>query len=176
MIVYFLRHANAGHPLATPKLDDKRPLDAKGVEQARVVGRLLAAMGEQVDAVAASPLKRATQTASLVANELGHENKIEISKALLPEATYESFRLLLDEHSGKDAIMVVGHNPSLSTHLSLLITGGASDESIDLKKGAVAKLTVDARGCLLRWSFTPAVAAAAYDSAGTNSRPNRVRK
>ena len=160
MTVYFLRHANAGHPLATPKLDDKRPLDEKGAEQARVVGHLLAAMGEQVDTIVSSPLKRATQTASLVANELGHEGKIEISKALLPDAKYEAFRSLLDDLSAKDAIMVVGHNSGLSEYLSLLVTGGASSDAIDLKKGAVAKLEVGSRGCILRWTFTPALAAA----------------
>ena len=176
MIVYFLRHASAGHSLAARKLDDKRPLDEKGVEQARVIGHLLAAMGEQVDAILSSPLKRATQTASLVANELGHETKIVITKALLPDAEYESFQLLLDEYSGKDAVMVVGHNSSISTFLSLLITGGASSEALDLKKGAIAKVDVEERACVLRWSFPPAVAEAAYDSAGTNSRPNRLRK
>ena len=176
MTVYFLRHANAGSPAATRKLDDKRPLDEKGVEQARMVGHLLAAMEEQVDTIVSSPLKRATQTASLVANELGFEGKIKISEALLPDAKYEAFRLLLDELSASDAIMVVGHNSSLSESLSLLLTGGASHDALDLKKGAVAKLEMGGRGCILRWSFTPAVAAAAYASAGTSSRPNKLRK
>lgn len=176
MIVYFLRHANAGHSLPTRKVDDERPLDEKGVEQARAIGHLLAAMGEQVDAVVSSPLKRATQTASLVANELGHETRIVISKALLPDARYDAFRLLLDEYSHLDALMVVGHNSSISSFLSLLITDGASREVVELKKGAIAKVDVEERACVLRWSFPPVVAAAAYPNAGTRSRPKRLRK
>ena len=68
MILYFLRHANAGKPLANPKKDEKRALDKEGIEQCGTVGRALAALDVQVDAIISSPLKRAAQTASLVGN------------------------------------------------------------------------------------------------------------
>jgi phosphohistidine phosphatase len=177
VIVYFLRHASAGQHKSTPKQDEKRPLDEQGIEQSRYVGRALAAMEVQVDAIISSPLKRATQTASLVANELGHESKIELSPALRPEAEYEAFRELLNENSSKDSIMVVGHNPSISAFLSLLITGGNNDDAVDLKKGAVAKAELTGRrSSVLLWSFTPALVRAVYDSKGTSSRPKTSRK
>jgi phosphohistidine phosphatase SixA len=68
MIVYFLRHANAGEPMANPKKDEKRALDKEGIGQCGTVGRALAALDVQVDAIISSPLKRAAQTASLVGN------------------------------------------------------------------------------------------------------------
>ena len=71
MIIYFMRHANAGEKRADPVKDEKRPLDKDGVLQCRYVGALLAALDVQVDQVITSPLKRATQTASLVGNEIG---------------------------------------------------------------------------------------------------------
>ena len=86
MIVYFLRHANAGERLASPKKDEKRGLDKEGIEQCGYVGRALAALDAQVDAVISSPLKRATQTASLVGNEMGFEGKLQIEPALRPQA------------------------------------------------------------------------------------------
>ena len=70
MIVYFLRHANAGNHLANLKKDEKRALDKEGIEQCGYVGRALAALDVQVDTLISSPLKRATQTAALVGNEL----------------------------------------------------------------------------------------------------------
>jgi phosphohistidine phosphatase len=176
VIVYFLRHASAGQHLATRRDDDKRPLDSKGVEQARLVGRLLSALGEPVDVIVSSPLKRATQTASLVANELGHEGKIELNPALRPDAKYSGFRTLLEELAGWDAVLVVGHNPTLSAFLSLLITGGTSAEIVDMKKAALAKVEVAGRSSLLRWLVTPAMADAVYESTGARSRPNRLRK
>ena len=44
MIIYFLRHANAGKPLANPNKDEKRALDKEGIEQCGTVGRALAAL------------------------------------------------------------------------------------------------------------------------------------
>ena len=78
MILYFLRHASAGEHVTNPKKDEKRALDKEGIEQCGFVGRALAALNAQVDAIVSSPLKRCTQTASLVGNELGYEGKLQI--------------------------------------------------------------------------------------------------
>ena len=95
MIVYFVRHASAGQKKISPKKDEKRPLDAEGIHQCTQTGRILSAMEVTVDAVISSPLKRATQTASLIANEIGHEGKLTIENALRPEAKYDHFRDML---------------------------------------------------------------------------------
>ena len=71
MILYFLRHASAGEHLANPKKDENRALDKEGIEQCGYIGRALAGLDVQVDVIVSSPLKRCTQTAALVGNELG---------------------------------------------------------------------------------------------------------
>src|SRR5690349_12975289 len=96
MIVYFLRHASAGESKRDPKKDEARPLDRDGVEQCGLIGRVLAALEIQVDAVVSSPLKRAAQTAVLVGNELGFEGKLLFDDSLRPESPFEKFRELLD--------------------------------------------------------------------------------
>ena len=58
MILYFLRHASAGEHVANPKKDEKRALDKEGIEQCGYIGRALAALDVQVDAIVSSPLKR----------------------------------------------------------------------------------------------------------------------
>src|SRR5246127_4731621 len=105
MIVYFLRHANAGQRMLSPKKDEKRALDKEGIEQCGYVGRALAALDTQVDTIISSPLKRSTQTASLVGNEMGHEGKLQIEAALRPQATFAEFRKLLDKFARQEAIM-----------------------------------------------------------------------
>ena len=80
MFVYFLRHANAGERLASPKKDEKRGLDKEGIEQCGYVGRALAALDAHVRCRHLQPLKRSTQTASLVGNEMGFEGKLQISR------------------------------------------------------------------------------------------------
>src|SRR5689334_10083338 len=117
MTIYFLRHASAGQHLINPKKDEQRGLDEDGIQQCRLIGRALAAMEVQVDAIISSPLKRASQTAALVANEMGHEGKLQLDPALRPEASFSQFRELLARHAKADAVMFVGHNPNLSEFL-----------------------------------------------------------
>ncbi len=176
MIIYFLRHASAGQSRLNPVLDAKRPLDKEGIEQCRYVGRWLAAMDTHVDLILSSPLKRATQTAALVGNEIAYEQKIELTPALQPGADYESFRKLLQKVSGLDAVMLVGHNPGMSRFLSMLITGGLSDWAIEMKKGSVARVEVSSKHSMLNWLITPRLVKSAYTSAQTSSRPKTSEK
>jgi len=176
MIVYFVRHANAGHHLANPVQDEKRPLDEQGIEQCTQMGRALAAMDVHVDAVISSPLKRATQTASLVANEIGFDGKLQRSPALRPNAEMEAFRDLLGRNAKLEAVAVVGHNPSLSRFLSLLISEGAGESSVDLKKCAVARVDFSGGIGLLKWLLTPKMVQALAAAIGKSSRPKIVRK
>jgi phosphohistidine phosphatase len=178
MIVYFLRHASAGQHKADPGQDEKRPLDKDGIEQCREMGRALAALDLQVDAVVSSPLKRATQTASLVGNEIGFDGKLQISAALRPNASYDDFRRLLQKYTRMEAIMVVGHNPSLSVFASMLISEGNSESAVDLKKCATARIDVeDNRLPVLKWCLVPKLVRAVYDSiTAASARPKTARK
>src|SRR6058998_2469900 len=113
MIIYFVRHASAGQHVANTKKDEKRPLDA--------------------DVIVSSPLKRATQTASLIGNELGYEGKLQLEPALRPEAAFAEFRRMLEKYSRYEAIMVVGHNPSITDFLARMIVKSGSEALVDFK-------------------------------------------
>lgn len=176
MIVYFLRHASAGESVSNPKKDEKRALDPDGVEQCGYVGRALAAIDVQVDVIASSPLKRATQTASLVGNEMGYEGKLQLEDALRPAATFGDFRKLLDKHAKREAIMVVGHNPNLSEFLGRCISETGCEAAIDLKKGAVAKVELSRNSAALHWCLTPKLVRSLYAAATESSRPKTSRK
>lgn len=176
MIVYFLRHANAGEPLSSPKKDEKRALDKEGIEQCGYVGRALAALDVQVDAVISSPLKRSTQTASLVGNEMGFEGKLQIEAALRPQATFADFRKLLDKYARHEAILVVGHNPNLSEFLGRVISPTGCEAALELRKGAIAKVELRRSAGWLSWCLTPKVLRTLYAAAAESSRPKSSRK
>lgn len=176
MILYFLRHASAGEHLTHPKKDEKRALDKEGIEQCGYIGRALAALDVQADAIIASPLKRCTQTASLVGNELGYEGKLQIDAGLRPEAGLADFRKLLEKYARQEAIMVVGHNPNLSQFLGAVISDSGCEASVELKKGAVAKVEMRRTSGSLQWCLTPKILRTLYDSAVESSRPNTSRK
>lgn len=176
MILYFLRHASAGEHMVNPKKDEKRALDKEGIEQCGYVGRALTGLNVQVDAIVSSPLKRCTQTASLVGNEIGYEGKLQIDAALRPGTGLAEFRKLLDKYSKQEAIMVVGHNPNLSQFLGAVISESGCEASLELKKGAVAKVEMRRSFGTLQWCVTPRVLRALYDTAVESSRPKTSRK
>lgn len=176
MIIYFLRHANAGERMASPKKDEKRGLDKEGIEQCGYVGRALAALDVQVDAILSSPLKRSMQTASLVGNEMGFEGKLQMDAALRPQGTFAEFRKLLDKCSRYEAIMVVGHNPNLSEFLGRVISAAGCEAAVELRKGAVAKVELRRSSGWLSWCLTPKVLRTLYAAAAESSRPKSSRK
>jgi phosphohistidine phosphatase len=176
MIIYFLRHASAGESLINPKKDEKRALDKDGIEQCGYVGRALTAIDAQVDAIISSPLKRATQTASLVGNEMGYEGKLQIEAALRPGASFSDFRRMLEKYASLESIMVVGHNPNLSQFLGAVICDSGCEASVDLKKGAVARVEMRRNSGTLIWCLTPKALRTLYAAAVESSRPKTSRK
>ena len=176
MNIYFLRHASAGKRMVSSSKDDRRPLDEEGILQARYIGRMLATLDIQVEQIVSSPLKRALQTASLVANELAFEIAIQIDDALRPEADFAHFQAMLSRFRKFDSIMVVGHNPSLTEFLGKTISGGSGTTHIDFKKGAVAKVETTGRNGTLHWLVTPKIARGLQASLKLSSRPKTSRK
>jgi phosphohistidine phosphatase len=176
MIIYFLRHANAGEKLRIPKRDEKRALDKDGIAQCGMVGRALVAVDAAVDTIISSPLKRATQTASLVGNELGYEGKLQLEDGLRPGASFADFRRMLEKYVKQDAIMVVGHNPNLSEFLGRTISESGGDAGVELKKGGVARVEIGRSGAVLQWCVTPKVLRSIYSAAAESSRPRTSRK
>ncbi|MGA2903401.1 MAG: phosphohistidine phosphatase SixA [Candidatus Korobacteraceae bacterium] len=177
MDIYFLRHASASEAKLDSARDEQRPLDKLGIEQSHNVGLALAALGVAVDAIVSSPLQRAMQTATVVANEIGYEDEIITDAALRPEATYEQFQDLLRRYSRKEAILVVGHDPSLTEFLNQLLLGEAATHVIELKKGAIAKVEKTEREpAVLKWYMTPKVVRALQQASANSSRPKTVSK
>jgi len=175
MILYLVRHASAGQRKSSDLQDQRRPLDDDGIQQCREMGRALAAFNLDVEAIYSSPLKRATQTASLLANEMGHEGKVQLTPALLPEASFADFQRLLDKNLRLESMMVVGHNPSLSAFTSLLLSDGAIESAVDLKKGATAKLEITnlRKPATLSWCLTPKLVHAVYEAAPQRAKATR---
>ena len=170
MIIYFVRHASAGQKKLSGKKDEKRPLDPDGVQQCTQMGRILSSMEVGVDAIISSPLKRATQTAALIANEIGYDGKLHIENALRPEAKYDHFRDMLRDYSKHESILVVGHNPNFSDFLGRTIAGSGERAHVDMRKGSVAKIENKQKKYVLDWLLTPRLAKAAADAnAGENS-------
>ena len=154
MIIYFLRHANAGETKKDPKKDEQRGLDATGVAQCFQVAHLFSRLELVPDVIVTSPLKRAMQTAAMVANEIGYDDRLRVDKALRPEARWEDFRPMLKSYNA-DVVIVVGHNPNLGQFVGRIISNSSNRADIDLKKGGIARVEYDGRNGELQWLLTP---------------------
>jgi len=175
MNLYILRHASAGNRRANPVVDVKRPLDKEGKQQSLLVGRFLNSLNVQFDRVVSSPLKRALQTASLVANETGYDSKIEISEALAPDAGVQKFRDLVRSLEQYDNVLVVGHNPNLAVFFGSLLSPSGRI-STRLRKGAVGRIDCARMPGTLHWLVDPRILRGAYSKATKRSRPKTSRK
>jgi phosphohistidine phosphatase len=176
MFIYFLRHASAGQRVTNAKKDEKRGLDKDGIEQCGYVGRALAGLGVHVEVIISSPLKRSTQTAALVGNEMGHEGKLVMDNALRPEGTYSDFQKMLGKYARYDSILLVGHNPNLREFLGRVISANGCEAAVDLKKGAVAKVESGRSSGSLSWCFTPRILRTIHAAAAESVRPKTSRK
>jgi phosphohistidine phosphatase SixA len=119
MTLYFLRHGDAIRD--TFIHDSDRPLSDSGREQAAAVGRFLRAGKTGIEHILCSPLLRAQQTAAGILSEIGP----------VPLSTTEHLtsssdpRHILREISdlNKEIVLLIGHEPHLSTTISVLLAG-----------------------------------------------------
>lgn len=125
------RHAEAVE--GGPDLPDlERPLTAKGEKQAARVAQWLDRMLPDGARVLVSPAVRTQQTADALAS-LGR--KFKTVALLAPEGSAASLLQAVGWPGGKGCVVVVGHQPTLGTVASLILTGQAQAWSV--RKGAV---------------------------------------
>ena len=138
MQLYLLRHADADTIAET---DEARALSEKGESQARKVGRFCSGHDLTGMRILSSPLRRAHQTAEIVARQLRTDFVIApwLAAGIQPVAALERLRAFSEEA----AVMIVGHEPdfsSLATHLLGLMSGAR----LEIRKASLTRLTVDA--------------------------------
>jgi phosphohistidine phosphatase len=145
MKLLLLRHGIAVE-FGTPgyERDSERPLTPEGRRKTRAVARALAALGVSPDVILASPLVRAHQTAEIVAGAMKLNKRLHICEQLASGG--DAKRLIAEinrHHASAELVMLVGHEPDLSSLTSLLLTGSASGAAMEFKKGGVCLLEAD---------------------------------
>ena len=153
MELYLLRHAHAGDPAAWDGPDEHRPLSDKGEKQADRLGRFLAGIGFQADAIVTSPKVRAAQTARIVAERLGLP--VGEDERLAGEVSIGTLEAILRDAGRPVRPVIVGHDPDF-TELVAILCGAAR---IPMRKGSLARIDVARRlepgGGTLRWLIPP---------------------
>ncbi len=159
MELFFLRHAKAEERDAAKFPDDTlRPLTPEGEKRMRRGAKAMREMEMSFDLILASPWLRARRTAEIAAEVLGVERKMRFSDALKGDAAPELIVAeLRGRHRHLGSVLLVGHEPHLSSVISLLLIGNDS-LPLNFRKGGLCKLFVDWSGkkqsAALEWVLT----------------------
>jgi phosphohistidine phosphatase len=135
MRVGFFRHGPAAPPGEGGVSEEERPLTEEGIEKTRRAARGVLALDLGVDLILSSPLRRARQTAEILAEAL-RGPRPRVSDRLLPDVSGAG---LLECLKGlkAEAPVLVGHEPSLSAAVAALI-GAPESGAIEMKKAGLA--------------------------------------
>jgi phosphohistidine phosphatase len=160
MNLYILRHGIAVDP-GSPDYphDADRPLTPKGERKLQQIAEAMQALELSFDLILSSPYVRARQTAEIIAEDLHDRKKLEFTDCLVPGGNHKN---LIDLINGlkpqPENVLLSGHEPLLSSLISLLISG-TTRIPIEMKKGGLCKLSVESLrpdACArLEWLLTP---------------------
>ncbi|HND49016.1 MAG TPA: phosphohistidine phosphatase SixA, partial [Anaerolineales bacterium] len=139
--------------------DSQRGLTDKGAKKMRLIAKGLRTLGVEFDLILSSPYLRAMQTAEIL-SEVFKKKKFVLSDHLMPAGDPNLLIAEINEKHTVDSLAIVGHEPYLSTLVSLLTADGAPVE-MTFKKGGVCYLSTDdlhhTHKATLEWLLTPGV-------------------
>jgi len=164
-----LRHGCAGNRLSDPMKDTKRQLTVSGKKEVVEIAKSLKKLGVNFNVIISSPLTRAFQTAKIIAKEYNLTEQIEQSEELKPNGSKDSLSNKLSKLSIDSVILIVGHEPYLSSMINDIISNNADTDrnyntnhnNIILKKAGLSRIkitsTVPRLKGELRWLLTPRI-------------------
>jgi phosphohistidine phosphatase len=160
MELYVLRHAIAVERGSDrSKSDFDRALTPEGEQKLRRVTKAMRNLELTFDLLVSSPYLRARETAEIVASAFGLRRKLQLRDSLgvdgNPRELIAELRSLTPQPT---SLLLVGHEPYLSTLITLLVSGTAKS-GVTLKKAGLCKLSLKTlragRCATLDWLLTP---------------------
>ncbi|WP_394216320.1 SixA phosphatase family protein [Brachybacterium vulturis] len=133
-LLLLMRHGKAESGSGRP--DHERALADRGLTQAQLVGEYLDAQNVQVSRVLVSDAVRTTQTWEATAAAMpGFDGEVSFHEEIYSGGAADVLALVHGVDASHPVVMVVGHEPTISTLTSLL----AADDS---EAGAVAQARI----------------------------------
>ncbi len=130
--ILLLRHAHAAW--ARPGMRDfDRPLDARGVADAGLIGKAMAMAELQPDIVLCSPARRCVQTCDIVAGALPEPADVSWIEALYSSSHDFYLQLLLEQVAA--TVLLIGHNPMMEDTARALTRTAEAWPARRLQKG-----------------------------------------
>ncbi len=157
MRLYLVRHgiAEDHHPLS----DAQRALTPRGRLKMAEVAKGLSKIKVRPDLILTSPLRRAMETASILADGLGGIRIEQLRE--LGQGPYQPADIVeaIRPYNELKEVALVGHQPGLGELAAFMLTWSSSGCEIEFKKGSVVcldRLPGNDR-CVLAWSLPPRI-------------------
>ena len=108
--VTIIRHAKSSW---TSVDDFERPLDNKGLDDAKIMGNVLADKKNNLDVIISSSANRAITTAKIIAGQIKFKNEIQKEEYIYGASSEKLFHMITKLDNNINSIALVGHNPTL---------------------------------------------------------------
>lgn len=136
MDLFILRHGKAASEPPPGGSDRDRHLTPRGRKDSAEAAAWMAASDLSFDSIGTSPLARARETAEIVAGHLSLTRVLGEWPELSPGG--DTAALAARIFRSGESVLVVGHEPMLSTLVSALVSGGSA--RIVIQKGGLARI------------------------------------
>src|SRR5260221_14148153 len=120
---------------------EDRPVTPDGAKKGKAAAQGLAATLDPPGPLLTTPLPRARQTAEIAGQAWGGVDPRKT--AALAGGSFDELAAVVDGYRDRELVVVVGHEPSLSSLLARLL-GTRHDERLAFQKGGAALLEVPA--------------------------------
>jgi phosphohistidine phosphatase len=122
-ILTLVRHAKSSWEDSNIS-DRERPLNARGERDAPLMGKRIVAAGIRPSLILSSPAVRAWTTAKILAHEIGYPREfLQKERSLYLASLDNIIDVLIAQDSEFNSVMIVGHNPGLTTFANFLAPG-----------------------------------------------------
>jgi phosphohistidine phosphatase len=159
--LFILRHGYAGNRLSDPIKDTKRQLTVSGKKEIVEIAKSLKKLGVKFNIIYSSPLARAFQTAKIIAEENKFTKQIEQSEELKPSGSKGFLYNKLSKLNIDSVILIVGHEPYLSSMINDIISNNKYSNNIILKKAGLSRIKITSTVPTLKgeliWLLTPRI-------------------
>ncbi len=140
-LLLLLRHAIAEERSDTGRDHDRR-LTGEGKRKLREVVAGMRALALPVERVLSSPLRRAAETAEIVAAGYGLDGDVDVVPALAPGAGPDAVLAALADVGRPSGLVLVGHEPDLAALASTLLTGTPGLVHMGFRKAGLAGIVI----------------------------------
>ncbi len=122
--------------------DSKRPLSKAGIKEQKMVSKMLRKMGVCYDHILTSPYERALETAQITKKVFEFDDRPIECKELSDDFSVDDVLKLVASYGHEETLLLVGHEPYMSTLASALLWPG-HPMGVDFKKSAIMSIRFD---------------------------------